>query len=404
MTKIARRKLIAYICWTTTLVIIVFALIFAVTGGAVKSDAVTPVFLLIQLTFATVGLLLVLKIPDNRMGWVFSSGGLLASLWAATQTYYEGAKMNGWPGIGYAAWLNFAVYLPMILCLVSLPLLLFPDGEVPSRGWRWVWWPIVTLAFLAVLTTTFTPEFTEEEAGVITYQVSNPIGVDVGGGIFGSGAFDVLGAVLVALGLLAPAAAMIYRFRRSRGVERLQLKWIAFSATLAGVGLALYYTVQLWTPVTSLWAQALVAVALIGVLGIPVTAGLAIAKYRLYDIDRLINRTISYGLLAGLLGGVYALGVFLLGSLAFSGGFQVALSTLAVAALFNPLRRRLHRTLDRRFSRSVYAHEEVIDGFAHKIRDVVDVDVLVRDLLGVVDTTVAPVRRAVWVRQQNPSV
>ncbi len=397
MLNISRRKLIAFTCWVATLMLMVTSLIIAVRGGVAEDGP--AVFLLIVLCFATVGLMLIMKVPDNRMGWIFSLGGLLAAIWMITQTYYETARVNGWPGVGYAVWLSQAVYFPMILCLVALPLLLFPDGEVPSRGWRWVWWVVSTMAVSAVVLITIQPEHTEEVAGEIVYRVDNPLGIEGAAGFLESTAMTVFAGTLLALSLLAPAAAMVYRFRRSKAVERLQLKWLAFSATLAGVGLAGLYIAQLWVSEPSPWLDLLTTVALAGVLGIPVTAGVAITRYHLYDVDRLISRTISYGLLAFLLGAVYFLGVFLLGGLAFKGEIQIAVSTLVVAALFNPMRRRLHDLLDRRFSRSAYSPPEVIDGFSLLIRDELDVNTLVGDLLGVVDDTVAPAQRAIWIRE-----
>jgi hypothetical protein len=400
MLKSSRRKLIAFTCWVTTLVFVVASVTTAMMGAGVEnSDPTGPLLMAIVLSFATVGLMLVLKVPDNRMGWIFSIGGLLATTWATAETYYEAAKLNGWSGIGYAAWISQAVYFPMIFCIVALPLLLFPDGEVPSRGWRWVWWLVVSMSGLIVVTSTIQSEFTEEVAGEIVFRVDNPVGIAPSSGFLDSAALNVVFGILLALCLLAPAAAMVYRFHRSKGVERLQLKWLALSAILAGVGLAVFYTAQQWVPEESPWLQLLAGVALTGVLGIPITAGIAITRYHLYDIDRLISRTISYGLLVGLLGAVYILGVFLLGSLAFKGEIQVAVSTFVVAALFNPLRRRLHNLLDRRFSRSSYSSPEVIDGFSHLIRDEIDVDTLVGDLLGVVDETFAPAQRAVWIRE-----
>lgn len=400
MSGIDRRKIIALSCWVLSLALFAASLAISLMGASMDSaDSGSPVLLLIVLSFSTVGLMLVLKVPRNRMGWIFSLGGLLASAWLTSQSYLEAAKLNGWPGIPYVAWFNLAVYFPMILCLVALPLLLFPDGEVPSPGWRWVWWPIFGVASLAVLVTTIQPEYTDEVPGQGVYRVDNPFGTDALNGLLESTAMALLGALLLALALIGPAAAMVYRFRRSRGVERLQLKWLAFSATLSGVGLAVVYNAQGWVSESSPWLQVLTAVALIGVLGIPITAGVAITRYHLYDVDRLISRTIAYGLLVALLGVVYVLAVSVLGGLAFEGRVQVALSTLAVAALFNPLRRQLQHLLDRRFSRSVYAPQQVIDDFSHLIRDEIDVDNLVEDLLGVVDGTVAPSKRGVWIRE-----
>lgn len=137
------------------------------------------------------------------------------------------------------------------------------------------------------------------------------------------------------------------------------------------------------------WLSVVTSIGLIGVLSIPVTTGMAIVRHRLYQIDRLISRTLTYGLLAGLLAAVYAAGVFLVGTLAFDDGIGVALSTLVVAALFNPLRKQLHARIDRRFSRSGYDAQEVLDAFSRSIAD----------LLEVVDETVVPEGAADWVRQ-----
>ncbi len=258
MLKSSRSKLIAFTCWVATLVLVVASLVIAVMGaGLGTNDASGPLLLAIVVCFSTVGLVLVLRVPDNRMGWIFSLGGLLAATWGVTQTYYEAAKPNGWPGISYVGWLNLTVYFPMILCLVALPLLLFPDGEVPSRGWRWVWWLVLGVASLSVVLNTIQPEFTEEVAGEIVYRFDNPFGIEAAAGFLESTALTVVGGILLALSLLAPAAAMVFRFHRSKGVERLQLKWLAFSATVAGVGLAVFYTAQQWVPDTSPWLQLL---------------------------------------------------------------------------------------------------------------------------------------------------
>jgi hypothetical protein len=401
VSKVGRRKLIGGACWVATLVVMAISGALAASSGEIgDNEATSPLLLGIILAYATVGLLLVLKVPDNRIGWIFSLGGLLASIWVTTQTYSEMTQTTGEPALGYVMSLNQVVYFPMILCLVALPLLLFPDGEVPSPAWRWVWWPVLGLAALAVLSGLFQPEFTQEVAGEVVQRVDNPFGIDAWAAFFDSTVGNLLGAALIVVGLLAPVAAMIYRVRRSDGVERLQLKWLAFSATFAAVGLTAVYIAQAWVPESSPWLQLLTAVGLLGVFGIPITAGLAITRYHLYDIDRLISRTITYGLLAGLLGAVYALGVFLLGSFAFAGEIQVVISTLAVAALFNPLRRRLQAVLDRRFSRSAFASQQVLAEFSHLIRDEVDTSTLVGDLLRIVDATLAPSRRAIWIREE----
>ena len=292
MLNISRRKLIAFTCWVATLMLMVTSLMIAVRGGVAEDGP--AVFLLIVLCFATVGLMLIMKVPDNRMGWIFSLGGLLAAIWMITQTYYETARVNGWPGVGYAVWLSQAVYFPMILCLVALPLLLFPDGEVPSRGWRWVWWVVSAMAVSAVVLITIQPEHTEEVAGEIVYRVDNPLGIE------GAAGFLELTAMTVFAGtLLVRQAFSLQRLPWSIGSAGPK-GWSASSSSglpsrqpwpvSASVGL---YIAQLWVSEPSPWLDLLTTVALAGVLGIPVTAGVAITRYHLYDVDRLISRTIS---------------------------------------------------------------------------------------------------------------
>lgn len=390
----------AYSMWAVSVVGAAAGLVVSIVGGNFASTipiGESAVFLIVP-AFATVGLLLARKVPDNRMGWVFLLGGGLGGIWLATVSYAKGGYVNGWAGFDYAVWINSIVYFSMIFSLVALPLLLFPDGNPPSPRWRWVLRYVIALMLITAIGNSLDPTLFLDLPDGTELVIDNPLGADVAE--LSEAGMAVL-AVAVGLGLLAPAAAMVYRFRRSSGVERLQLKWLAYSAVVAGVAMPAFYVVQAALPGSPFVLDLLLLLGLGGVLGIPITAGIAITRYRLYDIDRLMSRTISYALLVGLLFGVYGLGVFLLGDLLpFEGGIPVAVSTLAAAALFNPLRRRLQRTIDRRFSRTDYDPQEVLDEFSSKVSEEVDPGILTSELLDVVDETIAPASSGVWIREE----
>lgn len=353
----------------------------------------TGIFLnVIALVFGTTGLVLVRRVPGNRIGWIYLAAGVFGGLTVASFTYPGVAVAKGWPLAVEVAVISDVVYFPWILTMVSLPALLFPDGKLPSPRWRWVARAIVALYVLILLFGPVYPTITND----VFAGEPNPWAVDALVPFFQSAVWSVMGMSLLAVSLLGPVVALLLRFRRSVGVERLQLKWLAFSASVAVVGLGLTYALG---GEGEGWLSVITVIGFIGVLSIPVTTGMAIVRYRLYEIDRLISRTLTYGLLAGLLAAVYAAGVFLVGTLAFDDGIGVALSTLAVAALVNPLRKQLQARIDRRFSRTGYDAEEVLDAFSRSVADQVDVDTLVDDLLEVVDETVVPEGAAVWVRQ-----
>jgi len=264
---------------------------------------------------------------------------------------------------------------------------LFPTGRSLSPRWRPVTW-------LAVgLTAAYTG------AGALAPSLQLPTGRTVANPIGVAGIDQdrgLLGAVLSGLVLVVLAAAilsLVVRFRRSRGVERQQLKWFTYAGALV-----------LLAPLSN----ALIGnVSYVLVLALPVAVGVAVLRYRLYDIDRLINRTVVYGLLTALLGGVYAGVVLVLGQV-FGGvgrdppSWAVAGATLAVAALFQPARRRIQAVVDRRFNRRRYDAAKTIQAFATRLRDQVDLDTLTGELLAVVDLTMQPTQVSVWLRPAAP--
>jgi MFS family permease len=389
----------SWVAWSMLAVFVVSlvaGLILAVANGTLRQDAGNQVLLLVGFSaFMVVGALIVAHRPGNAIGWLFSAIALLAftgQLASAYATYAYATRPGSLPGATLAAWYgSWPWWLVLALTLVFTPLL-FPTGRLPSPRWRPVAWLAgVTTAVLTALTSLRT------ELGTVEDQVvANPIGVAAVGNPEKSPIIPVL---IVLLGVLATAAfaSLVLRFRRSRGEERQQLKWFTYaSALLPLAGLDDF----LPAPVGDLLFG-------IPIVFLPVAAGIAILRHRLYDIDRLINRTLVYGSLTAILGLVYAGVVLILGQV-FGGvtedppSWAVAGATLAVAALFQPARRRIQEVVDRRFNRRKYDAAETIDTFGARLRDQVDLDTLSAELLAVVDQTMQPTRVVLWLRPSPP--
>ena len=368
---------------------VVALVVLAVANGNFQRQplANTVGLLLAFAAFMAVGALIVANRPGNAIGWVFSAIALLAVTGALAEEYagyavwtrpgvLPGGVLAGW----YAGW---AWYPTVALALVFTPLL-FPDGRPPSPPWRLVAWLAVATTALFVGFAAVQPTIELDDG----HMVDNPIGV--------AGVTDPDDSLLnIALGLLVVAAvvSLVVRFRRSRGEERLQLKWF----TYAGAVLPVLLVGDLLPDTVSNVLFAL------GITFPPVAAGIAVLRYRLYEIDRLINRTLVYGLLTTLLAGVYAGLVLVLGRLFGDLGdrppsWAVAGATLAVAALFQPARQRVQRLVDRRFNRARYDAARTVERFSARLRDQVDLDTLSAELLAVVDETVQPTRASLWLR------
>jgi MFS family permease len=338
-----------------------------------------------------VGTLIVANRPGNAIGWVFSAIALLAVLGALAEEY-AGYAVRTRPGLlpggVLAGWFSgWAWYPTVALALVFTPLL-FPDGRPPSPPWRLVGWLTVAATTLFVALAAVQPTIELDDG----HTVDNPIGV--------AGIVDPEDSVLnLILGVLVVAAALslVVRFRRSRGAERLQLKWFTYAGAVLPVLL-----------LGDLLPDALGNLLFtLGITFPPVAAGIAILRYRLYEIDRLINRTLVYGLLTALLAGVYAGLVLILGRLFGELGgrppsWAVAGATLAVAALFQPARRRIQAAVDRRFNRRRYDAARTVEAFSTRLRDQVDLATLSAELLAVVDQTVQPTRTSLWLRPERP--
>jgi hypothetical protein len=345
----------------------------------------------VGLIFAAVGVMIAGRQPRNAIAWVFLTAGLGAGLGALSGSYadYWIDSGSGPATVGRAA----AIYgdnswIPFILLPLTFLLLLFPDGRLPSRRWR----PVAWIAGVGIAAT-FASGLLKPGPVSDHPQVRNLLGVDAGwvDGLAG------LGALLVLIGLIGSVAALIIRFRRARGAQRQQMKWLAYAGALAGCTL----------PLALLAYDDAEAVAnsaiMLTVLGIPVATGVAIVRHRLYDIDVVINRTLVYGALSATLGGAY-LGSVLLLQLVLSGvtkgsGLAVAVSTLAVAALFRPARARIQELVDRRFYRRKYDAQRTLEEFAARLRDQVELTPLTVELGAVVSETLQPAHVSLWLRE-----
>jgi hypothetical protein len=348
-----------------------------------------------------VGSVLVLRRPDNAIGWVLSLGVLCWLLSAPLSGY---AQYGYWeadgalPGLRLAFWLATWTWVPGYTLVLPLMLLWFPNGRPPSPRWRPVAWALLLGTGLLMIQYTMISWIDSDEFPALPAGVENPIHSPAIAPLL-----EVLvigGAILVIPALLASMASLVVRFRRSRGVERQQLKWVTYAAAV-GVGLFMSGNFTTRLPFIS-WEL----VSTIAATIFPVAIALAVLRYRLYDIDRVISRTVTYATLTIVLVGVYVGGVVgvgraLQGLTGGAGGdLIVAATTLVVAALFQPARRRIQRLVDRRFNRSRYDAQRTIETFGQRLRDEVDLESLAGDLRSVVEETVRPRSIGLWLPEE----
>jgi hypothetical protein len=370
------------------LVSMVAGTILSVANGTFQPDAAGQVGLALGFSaFMIVGALIVAHRPSNAIGWIFSAIGLLAFtalLAVEYATYAYVTRPGSLPGAILAAWYGSWPWYPAIaLALIFTPLL-FPTGRLLSPRWRPIAWLAGTTTAALMVLGAIGPEL---DLATTDQGIANPIGV---AWVKNSEeTVDTTVSVLLLISGLAAAGSLVLRFRRSRGEERQQLKWFTYAVAL----LPLF--VLPGTGVTLLTAVPLVL--------LPAAVGIAILRYRLYDIDRLINRTLVYGLLSALLASVYAGTVLVLGQV-FGGvgkdpsSWAVAGATLAVAALFQPARHRIQAVVDRRFNRRKYDAAKTVEAFSTRLRDELDLDTLSAELLAVVDQTMQPSQAWLWLR------
>lgn len=352
-------------------------------------------FGVVMIGFATVGALIATRRPRNAVGWLLLLISVSFAMQSIGETYVE---LPSPPGREFVAWCaGWSWYVWMTLTAVMLPLV-FPDGRALSPRWRAVAWLGLVALACSIVGAAFKPGDLD-----LNVRVENPLGVQGGAADLVAVLAD-LGDLLIVVAFALSATSLALRFRRSRGVERQQLKWFALVGLVIGAGLALAMVAVVFP---GGWRNPLGAVGwfsflFAGLIGIPAATGIAILRHRLYDIDLVINRTLVYGSLSATLVAAYLGSVLLLRLVLspFTGesDLAVAASTLAVAALFRPLRARIQAVVDRRFYRARYDAARTLESFAVRLRDELDLETLGTDLRQVVRDTVAPAHVSLWLR------
>ena len=342
------------------------------------------------LTAGVVGAVLASRRPRHPVGWLLLAMGVVMSVSGAAVGYIPYGlvvRPGALPAANVVARL-YPVTIAVVLATVGFVLLLTPTGSPPSPRWRWWARGLAVAVAVALVAALIAPGSLDP----LAQFVSGPLDPQVYGG-----ALRVANQLALLAGLLtilAGAASLVVRFRSARGVERLQLRWVALAAALTGLSM-LVAAILIAVGEVNLAAWA----SVVGVLFLPLATGAAILRYRLYDLDRIISRTLAYGLLTLLLGAGYAAVALVLGQLAGQdSSLAVAGATLAVAALFQPARRRVQQVVDRRFNRRRHDAARVIEGFGARLRDHVDLDTLTGELLAVTTQTMQPTRASLWLR------
>ena len=346
----------------------------------------------------TVGAIVASRRPENPVGWLLCLSGVATSIstFASQYAIYALlARPDSLPAGEAMAWIA-SWMLPIMNGVQVFYLLLFPTGRLPSRRWRWLAWLTVAYILVGALIAAFSPGATLGALG----PIRNPLGIE--------GLTQVYKAVLYTMSpalFIAAVFSLLVRLRRAVGVERQQLKWLAYAAGgLAIVSILIITTIALDTPRWYEWVTN--AIVVVVPPGIPVAIGIAILRYRLYDIDLLINRTLVYGSLTVTLVALYFGGIVVLQRLFVvltgqQSTLAVVASTLLIAALFNPLRRRIQSFIDRRFYRNRYDARKTLEAFSVKLRDATDLDALSDDLVGVVRETMQPAHVSLWLRPEK---
>jgi hypothetical protein len=350
-------------------------------------------FLVAFYVYPLVGLVIAQRRPENAIGWVFLGTGLTLALSNLAASYADYALFVDPGSLPTGVWAAWAVSWldPLFFVGLLLLLLLFPTGRPASPRWRPAFWALGLGAGLTILTSAVRPGAIFKDS----LPVQNPVGVESIGGLLG--AIEVLSTLLFLGAGVAAVIGLVLRFRRARGVERLQFRWFAAAGCLL---LASFLTLFLGL----LGLPAAVSESLIGlgVTAVALAVGAAILRYRLYEIDRIISRTLVYASLTMILGAAYV-GLVLVGQALFSsfaGGSDLAIaaSTLIVAALFLPVRSGVQRFVDRRFYRRRYDAQRTLEAFGGRLREQVDLETLQGELRSVVQTTMQPTHASVWLR------
>jgi hypothetical protein len=350
-------------------------------------------FSVLIVAFAALGALVASRRPRNPVGWILCLAPVALGLTQVARDWYIHTHFADPGSLPIAAGLMWTANWAWVLGfmpLLTLLLLLFPDGRPPSPRWRWVGWLAAAAIGMIFIGYAFAPGPLEDYP-----RVDNPLGIE-GAASDVLKAFRVLGFPLFMAAAIASGASLAVRFRRSRGVERQQVKWMAAAAA---------FTVAAWIT-TAIFDQAfgidISGLLTVGLLAIPAAAATAILRYRLYDLDLVVNRTLVYGALTATLVGAY-LGLVLLFQLILeplteSSDLAIAGSTLAVAALFGPARNRIQAAVDRRFYRRRYDATRTVEAFSARLRDEVALEAVSGELRSAAQRTLEPAHVSLWLR------
>jgi hypothetical protein len=394
------RRTAAWLAWSScalSLVLTVLGLWLLVLNLSHSGVPIYPYWaenILFAVGFSTVGAVIASRSsPKNPIGWLFCAIGFsfgVIHFSAEYAIYALLAQPRPLVGGEAAAWILTWSWVLAVGLIVFLALL-FPNGRLPSRWWRWFAWLSLLLTFTGAVWGAITP-------GVIlgVGRINNPLGVE------GLPNVWKLTQTLMLTLIFVSAASLFVRLRRARGVERQQIKWFTYTGVVASSAALLTYTIS--EPLGALWLKWVGYVVMqVALIGMPISMGIAILRYRLYEIDLIINRTLVYGVLTATLVALYFGGIVVLQRVfvALTGEqstLAVVASTLLIATLFNPLRRRIQSFIDRRFYRRKYDAAKTMEAFSAKLRDETDLDALRDDLVGVVRETMQPAHVSLWLR------
>jgi hypothetical protein len=405
------RRAAAWVAWSGWLLSMValalsllLTLFLPASGGitdVVANSVFAVVFAAIVLSFSTVGALIATRQPQNPIGWIMIVAGFGLAATILTGNYVEISLVQPpgrLPATEWVAWVAQWVWVLGFGPALTFLLLLFPNGRLPSRRWRPVGWLAVAAMVTLSCGVAFMPGPLPDYP-----QIRNPVGLTLLEGSFLAGEGGPLLYLSLVASTVLSASSMVVRFRQAVGEERQQIKWFAFAAGFAALGWvvnSLAYANDEETESLLLVASLLL---LLSLLGIPLAVGIAILKYRLYDIDLIINRTLVYGSLTATLALVYVGSVVSLQALlrvltGQDSTLAIVASTLLIAALFNPLRRRLQSFIDRRFYRRKYDAAKTLAAFGSRLREETDLDALSSDVVEVARGTMQPAHVSLWLR------
>ncbi len=399
-------RTIAWSVWGAALGFVLVGVLFGILAfSAALPDGRQPMLIPIMIQgglvvlYGTLGALIASRRPGNPIGWIFCAMAAALGLLSAAYGYADYALYatdDTLPGAKLTAWLTNWLFMAPVFIAPCLLFLLFPDGRPASPRWRPLVWAVAVVAAGAIFATALEPGRLDAHP-----YVENPLGLRKPFGSIVRVTKDVTDVVAIPV-FLVSLASVVVRLRRSGGRERLQVKWVAYAAVLTTISFATSFLLGL-LPSGQTAADVFFLVGVVGFTGIPVAAGTAILRHRLYEIDLLINRTLVYGSLTVMLVAVYA------GSIVILQGFlraitgqesQLAIvaSTLAVAALFSPLRQRVQGLVDRRFYRRKYDAAKTLEAFGSRLRAETNLDALSNDVVGVASRTMQPAHVSLWLR------